>query len=257
MLGGSSSLPTLTPESRHILTRFLALNLDPLALAADLAKDLIEVFSMLADESLAAWITHVQSLMTARRRELALQTLEQICKTSPDPIEQRRSATRLLSATRRAIEVASPPEQKSNSKKATTGESTSMPVTPLTRPNSSHSAQETLRTMLEAIKNKSQSQAQSRATLDAHISIEANINGSTIEDNYDDSVSQFENDPNFAPLKIIHRDVEITYEPPTQDTETTFEQPISFKNPHSTTQLLFTLSHNTQNWIITKIQAPP
>ncbi len=246
-----NSLPTLTPESRHILTRFFALHQDPLALAADLNQDIIETIEVLADETILAWIAHFQTLITTRRHEFALQTLEQLCKTTQDPIEQRRTATRLLSATRLTKTV---PQSAAGSAAAACATPNDAP---LLKPNPARNAQQTLHTLLEVIRTKSRSHTQSRATIDAHCAAEANINGSTIQDTFADSETQFENDPSFAPLAIIDRDVEITHEQATQNSSSTFEQPITFTHQQSTTRLTFTLNLTGNLWLITKITLTP
>lgn len=267
------SLPPLPPESRHLLTRFLALGHDAAALAAERAQDLFDILEKLAEPAITAWLAHIAALATNRRRELALQTLESICKTSPDLTEQRRAATRLLAQSRaieadpRAIEVGSPgfaatgfpPSMRPTTPRPNPPSRNAPRINPLLTPNPTRSAEDTLRTMLTVIAEKSTSQEQSRRTIDTHCSQKAVLLGVTIEPDADDAVTQFENDPAFAPLHIIDRGVQFQLDPPTTNTPTLFEQTATFSNETSTHRLTFTLTPSGSDdpvWIIRKIQAP-
>jgi hypothetical protein len=239
----SPHLPTLSPQARHILTRFFALQQDPLALATDLGKDLLDILTLLADPSLVAWINHFQTLITARRRELALQTLEALCKSAQDPVEQRRTAARLLSATRRVVEAQPPSRARTDQ--------------PLIKPNPARSAADTLSTMLHVIAEKSQSSEQSRRTLDAHCAFNANVLGVTIESDSEDALPQLENDPALAPLQVIDAGVEIALSKPTINSASLFEQAATLSNRHQSRLLTFTFRPSETGWQITRIQAPP
>ncbi len=248
------SLPTLTPDSRHLLTRFFALSQDPLAL--ELGKDLLEILISLANPNLAAWVRHYHHLITARRRELALQTLESICKSSPDPIEQSRAATRLLSRSR-AIEVDEPSSAAGagglSSSMRTTRDPRSrrhpnthpdLPTTSpfLIRPNPKRSAEQTLSTLIHVIATRADSPTQARATLNEFFNPDTTVNETFALESPGDVLAQIEHDPAFHELQLLTPGVTATPHPPTINTKTDFEQTYTLTHNDRTAILRFTLT---------------
>lgn len=188
--------------------------------------------------------------MTAHRRELALQTLEQLCKATEDPIEQRRTATRLLAATRPRMETAPTITQRDSSPPVSTH-------FPMIFPNPARGPQATLRTMLEAIATKSQNTEHARATLESHTHKGALINDIQRHEGRSDFQNQMQHAPALAPLHVFDRGMTFELNAPTTDTKTKFEQSATITNKNTTHHFIFTLQPHEQAWLITKIQLPP
>ncbi|MFO0855838.1 MAG: hypothetical protein U0640_00605 [Phycisphaerales bacterium] len=92
------TLPPLAPHLRHVVSRFLALDQCPYAMARDLKCDIFEALEQLADPAVQAWLAFHAHLIATRLRTHAHHALEEVCTTSPNPIERRRAAGRLLTS---------------------------------------------------------------------------------------------------------------------------------------------------------------
>lgn len=73
-LSQSATLPPLATELRSLLSRFVALNRDPLALARERSEDLFDLLLKLADPAAVAWLDRIDALATHHRQELAHRT---------------------------------------------------------------------------------------------------------------------------------------------------------------------------------------
>jgi|GEM_PF-6013930 len=253
-----SALPPLPPEDRALLSRFLALGQDATALAIERSEDLFDLIMKLAERPLAAWLAHIATLTNARRRELALHTLEAVCKSSPDPIEQRRAATRLLS---RAIDVDRHP---STSMRSTTAHRSTRPhpklpqVSPiLTRPNPHRSAQETLATLINLLTTSPHSKEQARATLNAFFHLSTTVNNTLALEEADDVLAQIEHDPAFADIQLLDQGTLAVSHPPAIDTASSFQQTYTLTNPTRSANLRFTLCRCKPGWEIDAIDTIP
>jgi hypothetical protein len=259
------TLPPLAPEARSLLSRFLALGHDAAALALERNQDLFDIILQLADPAAAAWLAHIAALSANRRRELALQTLESICKSSADPIEQRRAAARLL-ALNRAVDVDGPGSVSTSGRTAKRTPAPSprsslqhlpTPSPILIRPNPTRSAEQTLATLIHVITTRSESPTQTRATLDAFFNLDTTINHTLAHEDTDDVLTQFEHDPAFADLAILDRDATAHAHPPTTLTKDAFVQTYTITSADTSSNLTFTLHPTDHGWTITAIHTAP
>lgn len=266
-----SPLPALSAELRALLSRFVALSFDAHALADERNQDVFDLLCMLADPAAAAWLAHFEMRAAQRRRELALKALESICTKSPDPIEQRRAATRLL---RDADAVTRPPAKPStrcspharpHQPHTHSPDESTPPPAPradarslaLTRPNPTLSAQQTLATLLQLITEKSESILQSRATLNAFFHRRTCINNTQVRVCFEEILDQFANDPNFQDLALLTTPAKITPHAPTLSDSEYYQQAYTFTTPTRTLTLRFTLYRLRTGWMIEAIQTVP
>jgi hypothetical protein len=94
-----STLPTLTPQDAALLEDFLALSLDPNALAAKHNRPVAPLLDWAQSAAIAPYIDAYMSLFSRAlqvRQIDALKKLSELSNTSPDPIEQRRAATTVV-----------------------------------------------------------------------------------------------------------------------------------------------------------------
>ncbi len=100
-----TALPTLSPEDQSLLLRYFAASEDPAALTPLGTRDsalstsppsLLSLYSFLSRPDIAAWVAFHREHQAHLQRQLALNQLAAVCKSSPNPIEQRRAATTLL-----------------------------------------------------------------------------------------------------------------------------------------------------------------
>lgn len=92
-------LPTLSPEDAFLLHNYIALGRDLVALAQHTSRTYIDLTAWTSLPHIAAYFDHIDSLDTRRQRSLALAALEELLKTTRDPIERRRTAGAILRAT--------------------------------------------------------------------------------------------------------------------------------------------------------------
>ncbi len=94
-----STLPTLTLQDAALLEDFLALSLDPNALAAKHNRPVAPLLDWAQSAAIAPYIDAYMSLFSRAlqvRQIDALKKLSELSSTSPDPIEQRRAATTVV-----------------------------------------------------------------------------------------------------------------------------------------------------------------
>ncbi len=100
-----TALPTLSSEDQTLLLRYFAASEDPAALSPLGTRDsalstsppsLLTLYSFLSRPDIAAWVAFHREHQAHLQKQLALNQLATVCKSSPNPIEQRRAATTLL-----------------------------------------------------------------------------------------------------------------------------------------------------------------
>jgi hypothetical protein len=265
----SSPLPALSAELRALLSRFVALGFDAHALADERNQDVFDLLFMLADPAAAAWLAHFEMRAAQRRRELALKALESICTSSPDPIEQRRAATRLLRDADPANRPPTPPSSRSSPRSRLHQPHAAVengaqpapdPITQsfvLARPNPTRPAEQTLATLLHLITEKSGSILQSHATLSAFFHRKTRINDTQVLACFQDILAQFAHDPDFQDLALLTSQAKTTPHTPTLSTAERFQQAYTVTTPARAATLLFTLSRLRLGWTIEAVQTVP